>query len=297
MNKTPTHIHFIINPIAGSGNNTIDLKMLHQYFDSNSNTLLVKYSTYKKHATVLAKDSISEGADIIVACGGDGTINEVASCLVNTSIILGIIPIGSGNGLASCLNIPKNLTKAILRIKECRVKKIDVGSIDNNYFFSNSGVGIDAKVIKHYEDSNSRRLLSYVRASLKSLKELRHENLMTIEVNEETIQINPFMVFVSNSNELGYNVSLTPKASLQDGLLDVLLISKLSKLKMLLFGILLLFKKHHIIKEAKSFQTKKIQLTKHDGSPFQSQIDGEYHALNVASISISILEESLQVIA
>ena len=296
MNKTPLHIHFIINPIAGSGNNSMDLEMLHKHFEATSYTLNIKYSTYKKHAILLAKDSINEGADIIVACGGDGTINEVASCLVNSKIILGIIPIGSGNGLASNLNIPKSITKAILRIKEQSIKKIDVGSINNNFFFSNSGVGIDAKVVKHYEDSNSRRLLSYVKASLKSIKEMNQENLIAIETNGETIQINPFMVFVSNSNELGYNVSLTPKASLQDGLLDVLLISKLSKFKMLIFGVLLLFKKHHIIKEAKSFQTKKLQLTKHDGSVFQSQIDGEYHALEDTTISISILEKSLQVI-
>ena len=297
MTKLSKHIHFIVNPIAGSGNNSIDLELLHQYFDPETFHLVIKYSTYKKHAISLTKEAIDEGAEIIVACGGDGTINEVANCLVNTSIILGIIPIGSGNGLASNLNIPKDITKAIIRIKELSIKHIDVGSIDGHYFFSNSGVGIDAKVVKHYEDSKGRRLLSYIKASLKSLKEMNNDNFMRIETNGETIEINPFMVFISNSNEMGYNVSLTPKASLQDGLLDVLLISKLSKLKILLFGILFLFKKHDYIKEAKSFQTKALKITKLNGDSFQSQIDGEYHALEHKTISISILEKSLQVIA
>lgn len=290
------YIHFIINPIAGSGNTAITNDFLHQYFDKESYTLQVKYSEYKKHAIALTKESIKDGAAIIVACGGDGTINEVASCIVNTDIILGIIPIGSGNGLASNLRIPKDVFKAITLIKKRTTTQIDVGVFNNKYFFSNTGVGFDASVIKNYEALEKRTLQCYIKASLKSFRDLSNKEEVEINIDGIYSLINPFMIFVSNSNELGYNVSLTPKASLQDGLLDVLVIPKMSKLKVLWFGILVFLKRHHLIKAIKSYQVKSIKLTRNKGNIFESQMDGESYMIEDKTISIMIKEKSLNVI-
>lgn len=290
-------IHFIVNPIAGASKKIISLEFLKDYFKKDKYDLTVKYSNYKKHAISLTQESILQGANIIVACGGDGTINEVASCLVNTSVILGIVPTGSGNGLASNLNIPKNPIKAIHVLRQQDVKKIDVGNINDQLFFSNTGIGFDAKVIKHYESSEKRKFSSYFKACLKVLGKLKSNDLIEIKINDETFKINPFIVFVSNSNELGYKVSLTPKASLQDGLLDVLIVSNLNIFRILLFGVLVLFKKHHIMKQAKSFKTKHLDVSLINSENFQAQIDGESHQLNVKALSISIIENSLNVIA
>ena len=289
------HIHFIINPIAGSGKKHISHDLLGSYFDKKSFKLSLKYSEFKKHAIQLTQESIKENADIIVACGGDGTINEVASCLVNTTIILGIIPIGSGNGLASNLQIPKNIEKAIQLIKTQSIKKIDVGSINGKYFFSNTGSYFDALVTQHYEASGKRKLLSYVNASIKTLKTLRYDEVVNVKCNNENMSLSPFMIFISNSNELGYNVSLTPKASLQDGLLDVLIVPKLNKLKLLFFGLLTIIKKQYWLKDVSYYQTKSLTLNRI--SPFQVQIDGEYHNINDNTLSVSILEASLSVVA
>jgi len=297
MNNALTNIHFIVNPIAGAGNNEIQLHLLHQYLEPDSYEVTVKYSEYKKHATELTKASIKEGASIIVACGGDGTINEVASCLVNTNIVLGIMAMGSGNGLASNLKIPKSVRNALVLIKNRNIKKIDVGRLNDNYFFSNAGLGIAANVVKNYENSPKRRLFSYIRACLKSLKEFKTENLIQVTTEDQTLLVNPLMLFISNSNELGYNVSLTPKASLQDGLLDIVMVPKTSKFKTYLFGLLMLFKKHQILSEVKSFQTKTAKFANQNESYFHSQIDGEYVTLNNNSILISVLEKSLKVIA
>ncbi len=290
------HIHFIVNPISGKGKHAISTVFLSQYFDIEKYTVTIKFSEYKKHAIQLTQESINENATIIVACGGDGTISEVASCLVNTTVILGIIPLGSGNGLASNLKISKNIKEAIQKIINQNVEKIDVGKFNDNYFFSNCGIGFDAKVVRHYENSKNRRLLSYIKASLKSLKEIDYKTTINITIDDKNLTLKPFMVFISNSNELGYHVSLTPKASLQDGLLDVLLISKLSKLKMLLFGLLILVKKHHKLKEVKSFKTKSLHLQLEEGHSFHSQIDGEPHTIANNIIQISILENALKVI-
>lgn len=290
------HIHFIINPIAGKGNNNISLDILHKYFNKEAYKLVLKESKYKKHATTLTQESISEQAEIIVACGGDGTINEVASCLVSTPIILGIIPIGSGNGLASNLSIPKDIEKAIYLIKKYTVKQIDVGQLNNNFFFSNTGIGFDAQVIKNYEAYSKRTLTSYIKATIKSLRKVDELSEVETTINNTTIQHKPFLIFISNSNELGYKVSLTPKASLEDGKLDILIVSKLNIFKIVFFTLLMLLKKHHILKEVDSYQTKSIQISKKNKPIFQIQIDGEFLIIKNSTITISILEKALNVI-
>jgi YegS/Rv2252/BmrU family lipid kinase len=292
-----TNIHFIINPIAGSGKNKITKELLQNNFESDSYNLVIKYSNYKKQAIVLTQESISENANIIVACGGDGTINEVASCLVNSPVLLGIIPTGSGNGLASNLNIPKNINKAIPLLKKQIVKKIDVGSINNQPFFSNTGIGFDTKVIKRYEASKNRKLSSYFKACIKVLFEKKTNEEIEITINGDTQKINPFMVFISNSNELGYNVSLTPEASLQDGLLDVLVVNNINRMKIVVFGFLVLFKKHHLLHCVKSYKTKHIKLSIMNEEKIQTQIDGEYQKIMNNTLNITILENALKVIA
>ena len=290
------HIHFIINPIAGSGKNELNLDYLHSIFEKESFNIVVKNSDYKTHTKALTKASIEENADIIVACGGDGTINEVANALVNTTIPLGIIPLGSGNGLASNLKIPKDIEKALLKIKDQNVTKIDVGMFNEHYFFSNSGIGFDANVIEEYEKADKRKLSSYIKASLKTFKNYKFITTVELEINREAFIINPFMVFISNSNELGYNFSLTPKASLQDGLLDILVIPKISKLKIAILGILMMIKKTHLLNKVQHYQVAKIALTNKNKSCFIAQIDGEMHTIESKKINISIIKEGLNVI-
>ncbi len=291
------NIHFIINPIAGSGKHNITVDFLKQKFTEDEYLIKVKYSKQKKHAIELTMESIKENAHIVVACGGDGTINEVASCLIKTPVILGIIPVGSGNGLASNLNIPKNIDQAISLIKNNSVSKIDVGSLNDRYFFSNTGVGFDADVIKNYEALKGRTLFNYVRACLKSFLNLNKNSIDEICIDDGQTIKNPFMIFISNSNELGYNISLTPKASLQDGLLDVMVVARISKLKILLFGLLVLFKKHHLLSDVNSFQTKNIKLYKKHDQGTGYQLDGEFYSGDEGVISISICEKSINVIS
>lgn len=289
------HIHFIINPIAGNGR-SLTKEFLEGFFVKSYHHLTVKYSKFKQHACELTRKSISEGADIIVACGGDGTINEVASCLVHTKIPLGIVPIGSGNGLASNLRIPKNVRQALDVVRKLQTTHIDVGQINNQYFFSNAGVGFDARVIKNYESSKRRTLIGYVKACLMSLKESKTGMDLEIRINDMNLMVDPFLIFISNSNEMGYRISLTPKASLQDGLLDVIIISKIGRLKMLWLGVLMLFNKPYLLKEAKSFQTKNLELYNNNQVHFDSQIDGELRQIESRTISLAIQDKALKVI-
>ena len=163
-------VHFIVNPIAGKGNHVITEQYLSKYFGKENFRLVVKYSEYKGHAKVLTKQSVKEKAEIIVACGGDGTINEVGSCLVHTDVALGIIPIGSGNGLARNLKIPKSMDKALNFIKYQKAIAIDVGQMNERYFFSNIGFGFTANIISNFESSRNRRLFTYLKATIQSIQ-------------------------------------------------------------------------------------------------------------------------------
>jgi len=289
------NIHFIINPIAGSGNEIINKELVLWYFNSIEYCIKFKYTAYKKHAITLTNESIEEKANIIVACGGDGTINEVAGCLVNTSIILGIIPIGSGNGFASNLKIPKKIPDALLLIKKKSVIKIDVGKVNENYFFSNVGVGFDAEVISQYEKMKTRGLISYLKATLNSFKSYKYSTFQ-YKLNDKKFLIHPFLFFISNTNEMGNNITLTPKASLIDGLLDIIIVPKISKLRMLIFGSLLLFRKHYILNEVIYKQLDSLIINRLAKSNFNIQIDGELKVVKKNRLKISILKQSLVVI-
>lgn len=291
-----TNIHFIINPVAGSGKNRLSEAFLKDYFETESYHVVVKESAYAKNAIQLAEQSVTEKADIIVACGGDGTISEVASSLVNTEVLLGIVPMGSGNGLASNLNIPRNIPKALAILRNKSFTEIDAGMINDYLFFSNAGIGFDAHVISDFEKKPTRKLWGYIRSVFKSLQNYTYENAVEVSYLDTIKTVRPFLLFVSNSNEMGYKMSLTPKASLQDGLLDVLIVPKLSFVKMIAFTFLFLLKKHHWLKEVEEIRTASIVLKNEEGIKFMIQKDGERLKCKTNTIEIKLLHKALKVI-
>ncbi|MCI9846867.1 diacylglycerol/lipid kinase family protein [Flavobacterium pectinovorum] len=290
-----TYIHFIINPISGSGKHNLSASYILQHFPSGEFKVEVNYTKHKSHAVELTKAAIANKPDYIIACGGDGTINEVASCLVNTTIILGIIPVGSGNGLASNLNIPRDFKKAIAIIKQGKTTSIDVGKINQQYFFSNMGIGIDALIIKKYERSGNRTLSSYVKAALSSSFEFKVQPAI-VSFGDQVLKVNPFMLFVSNSNEMGYNMSLTPKASLSDGVLDMVIIPELTFIEKLLLGFNVLRNSIEKFKKAKHYLVDELHIEMPLKTFTDIQIDGEQHNIKSNIITISIIPTGLKVL-
>lgn len=288
-------IHFIINPISGKGQHKIDQQLLDQFFPNTAFEISLSYSTYKKEAILLTQKAIQQNPDIIVACGGDGTIHEVATELVGKNIGFGIVPVGSGNGLASNLEIPKNIAKALEIIKKGTIQPMDVGCVNDRYFFSNMGFGIDATIIKNYEKSGKRKLSAYVQAALNAAKDYRAKR-MEVRYNEEVKTVNPLLLFVSNSNEMGYSMSLTPKASIRDGMLDFLLIPKISVFKQLYYGILVVLKKAHLFKNAIYVQVEEMNVSILEEGTNTLQLDGEYYSFDDSSFKITVLKGALKVV-
>ena len=292
----PTSIHFIVNPISGNGNNLITPKLVSGVFNFDEFKVKIKQTQRPKHAKELALKSIKEGADVIVACGGDGTVNEIASSLVGSNVKLGIVPMGSGNGLASALKIPKSISGALNVIKNSNSTQIDVGEINKHYFFSNTGIGFDANVINNYSKTKQRRLGSYLKASLLTFFNNPPSLSVKITTESKSLRLKPFMVFVSNSNEMGYDISLTPKASIQDGMLDAIIVEPLNKLEIICFGFLLLIKRPQSFKKAHYFLTKNLEITNLEKGGVLAQIDGESVQIKANQINIQIKQAALSVV-
>lgn len=294
--ETKTRIHFIVNPISGKGKNKLDSQVISSVLNNNDFHVVIKTTKYANNAAALTKTSILEGANAIIACGGDGTVNEVASQLVDSPILLGIIRLGSGNGLASHLGISPSINEALEVIKQYNNTKIDVGTVNEHFFFSNMSLGIGARIINHYTGFKKRQIVSYLRASFKALLYKSPSQIVDLEIDNFKKTLDPLVLFVSNSNEMGYNLSFTPKASLQDGKLDVVFTEQLSFVEKILFASQLIFNKHKRYKKANYFLTDNIKVTNKKQKEFLTQLDGESIIIKSKELNISIKKGALNVL-
>lgn len=289
------NIIFIINPIAGKGKGKIVASMIQQFFHKKNIHIQICFTEKSGHATDLTKQFISLKLNTIVACGGDGTINEVAQALVGTDIALGIIPIGSGNGLAANLHIPKSIDSALEIILKQKTKTIDAGKINHQYFFSNIGFGIDAAVIEQYAQTKKRNFLGYVFASTKALLQYKTKSFSVKIDDEKELKNDYYFLFCSNSNEAGYGISFSPKAKLNDGKLDFLAIKKLNFIQQIHFSICVLLKRIEKMNQAEMLQIRSAKFIAKNAKTI-AQIDGEAFVLNEKNIEVSVVPNALHVI-
>ena len=213
-------IIFVVNPISGTQGKKAILKWIDERIDRSIYDYSIVRTEYAGHASIIAKEAARDGIDIVVAIGGDGTINEIGRSLVHTNTALGIIPCGSGNGLARHLRIPMDPKAAIEIINQGDKCCIDYGKINNIPFFCTCGVGFDAFVSLKFADSGKRGLLTYLENTL-------HESLVyqpetyEIENEEGTMKYKAFLIACGNASQYGNNAYITPQASLTDGLMDI----------------------------------------------------------------------------
>lgn len=213
-------ILFVINPISGGKSKHNFPEKVDKYLDKSKFDYECLFTEYHGHGSLLASKAIKNGVDILVAVGGDGTINEVASEVEGTDKLMGIIPFGSGNGLARSLGIPLGDVQAIKRINMLHVSKIDSGTFNGRKFFNMAGIGFDAQISARFAENVKRGLSSYVRIAFSEVTSYRSQNYhLTIDGKEYEHQA--FMISVANSSQYGNNAHISPFASLNDGLLDI----------------------------------------------------------------------------
>jgi YegS/Rv2252/BmrU family lipid kinase len=176
------------------------------------------------HATELAGEAVAAGADLVLAVGGDGTANEVARGLLGSPAALGIVPVGSGNGLARALRIPLRPEAALAALEQGAPRRMDVGFLNGRPFLNVAGVGFDATVGHAFHEcgrrGGRRGLLSYVRLSLAELRSYRPPRV-TIEVAAERLDLTAFVATFANGPQYGSGAFINPGAKLDDGRLEV----------------------------------------------------------------------------
>lgn len=221
---------FIINPTSGPQSNQQrnQLPFLIEKHASMPVQSEIVFTTHPTHATQEAQRAVAQGFDYVIAAGGDGTVNEVAKALVNTPAALGILPLGSGNGLARHLGISMSIEKAIRQLCAQKTIEIDTCSANQIPFFCTAGVGFDAYVAARFATYSSRGLQRYARVSLQSF--LRYKALdYVMELDDQQLQLPAFTVTFANASQYGNNAYIAPQAKIDDGLIDVCLLSPFPK--------------------------------------------------------------------
>lgn len=279
---------FIINPNAGT-NAIAHFEKLIALIKKESNATVWE-TTAPLEANELTKKALELGASRIIAVGGDGTINEVASALVGTPIPLGIIPIGSGNGLARHLKIPLNLSKALQLATTGTIKKMDVGRFNQKYFYCTAGIGFDACVANEFTKGNGRGLLNYVKATFKTI--FRYQPI-SISINGGAVET-VFSLTIANANQFGNNAYISPHSDVQDGLLEVVKIHKIGLFRAFFMAIRLFRGNIHESNKVDILATKAIQIRYKENAPFH--LDGESIMTENANIEVEIIPKALHII-
>jgi diacylglycerol kinase (ATP) len=285
-------IRFIINPISGGKKKDNIEKIISAKIDHSCFNYDIKYTQYRFHAIEIAQNAIKEGFSIVVAIGGDGTVNEISKALINTEILFGIIPVGSGNGLARFLKIPLNIEKAINIINKGKSIKIDSIKINDDYFVNMAGVGFDALISHLFATSEKRGFTSYVRLILKEFYKYKPQTYQLI-VDNKPLEIDAFLISFANSSQFGNNAHIAPTAEINDGLIDICILKKFSWWKSIILVILMYSKKLTRSKYYNVIKTHEVEITWPER--LQMHIDGDPVAFD-SIVKIKIVPDSLNII-
>ena len=217
-------IAFIINPISGTGKKEDLTALILQELDTTLFEPEIAFTKFRGNGTELAKSYVDKGYHYIVAVGGDGTVNEVAQALVHTDCSLGIIPIGSGNGLARHLGIPMNTQKAIQQLNQSESIFMDYGLVNDKPFFCTCGTGFDAYVSTEFAKGKKRGIMSYIEKIITGYFSYKSQNYHLVG---EGIDLNAkaFVLTFANASQWGNNAYIAPQASVQDGKMDISIMS------------------------------------------------------------------------
>lgn len=285
-------VRFIVNPISGTSNKEQILEYIEQSLCSKELEYEIVKTKYSGHASELAKEAASLNYDYVVAIGGDGTVNEVARSLVHTNSALGIIPCGSGNGLARHLEIPIDYKKAIDIITDGVVRTLDYGLINNLPFFCTCGVGFDAFVSLKFASGGKRGLLSYLENTL--VEGLRYKpETYEIEDEEGSVKLKAFLIACANASQYGNNAYIAPEASMEDGLLDVTVMEPFTVLDAPQIAFQLFNKTITQNSHIKTFRTKKLHI--HRATEGVIHFDGD-PIITGCDIDVESVQAGLKVI-
>jgi len=291
MSEGHKKMTFIVNPISGGGKGIRIKKILESSDLSNTHDVVIHTTTVIGEAFEVTKKAVENQTDIVVAVGGDGTVNEIGSALIGSNTIMGIIPAGSGNGLANHLDIPSNIQKAIELLKRNTVKDIDTGTMNNRPFMNVAGTGLDAQISRKFAQSKKRGWFNYFKIMLLTGTNIIESNFH-IKYNGTERTVNAYMITAANSTQFGNNARIAPHANIEDGKIDICIMKGTGLLRSALSLYKLMTGSLKNGKYYETFQTDEIEIGNTDG---WGHVDGEPCKLD-GTIHINVNPKSLKVI-
>lgn len=258
----PRKLLFIVNPNAGKkiSNHLIDT--IRKEFPQNVYYQIVVWKD-KNHFKEVLDILHSQNYTDVVAVGGDGTVNQVAKSIVGTGITLGIVPAGSGNGLARSLGLSMKVEEVIKQIYEGKTISIDNGTVNGIPFFCTSGVGFDAHIGNLFATATKRGLQAYVKITLRELFKYRAKNY-TLKFNGEEIKRKAFLITVANAGQYGNDFYIAPQANMQDGKFHIAILKPFNPFSIFGLFIKIIKNKAHLSKHIETYITDKLTITREE---------------------------------
>ncbi len=267
------------------------ISQLFDGFEKQSVNIIFDFTEREGHAVELAQNAAAEKYDIIVAVGGDGTVNEVARGVAGSGVAMGIIPIGSGNGLARELKIPLNIKKAIDIIIKGKDKSVDIWQMNNRVFLCAAGLGFDAAVAKKMTLSSKRGFWEYIRLTI--LESLTTKPVkVSLLIENHKIEKLVFLVSFANASQLGNNAFISPGAKADDGLIDIVLIKPMYKILYPVLGVSLFTKTIHWFKFFERHRANSVIIQNASTNLFHT--DGESMEMEFP-VHINLMKDKLKV--
>lgn len=277
---------FIINPFSSKGNYQPFLKKLRQKLPK-----AVYYISESIEGTDEFIQNNFDHTDIFVAVGGDGTISAVAKSLINTEKILAIFPAGSGNGFSNETNFNKNLDRLLKKIKQCKTRKIDTFTVNGNLSINVSGTGFDGKVVKEFEKT-SRGFKNYIKVSVQTFFNYKPIEIEFLDEDFKKHNGKYLMINIANTRQFGNNAFIAPKASVTDGLVDVVLVRKFPMTHAAQFAYRMFTKNLKENKYVTFLQTPEIKFSVNSAD---WHLDGEYKSMQ-SPVHVKIQPKSLRIL-
>jgi diacylglycerol kinase (ATP) len=294
MPLSKRNILLLINPKAGTDRKKNIYAAIDRILDASHFDIVVKTLSDVGDGRKFARKAVEDRLDTVVAIGGDGTINEIAQELVNTPTALGIIPLGSGNGLARALKIPRNISDALRIIATGRCARMDVGYANEHLFLSNAGVGFDALIAERFKHSKRRGLANYARLVLSSFAKYRPLQYR-VEMGDMVLEQEAFLLTIANGNQFGYDFKLTPKANVFDGWLDLCIVPPIHFYDLLPLGFESRVGWMDHSKYLVHQTAKELTITSEDF--FSLQLDGDaVTSKNVQKVQVRIAPKALRIV-
>ncbi|MDX1652445.1 MAG: diacylglycerol kinase family lipid kinase [Brumimicrobium sp.] len=284
------HIRFIINPISGIGQKKILPNLIDKYLDKDVYTYDIVFTEDKGHATELAREAVKEGVDVVCAVGGDGSVNEVGSALVNTSTSLAILPTGSGNGLARHLKMSLKLKKAIKNLNTAKPTSIDTIKINDKIFLGVAGFGFDALIADRFDKYHSRGFMSYAKLVL---TEFRKYKGISIRINDGECQHDLLFCTFANASQFGNGFVISPHSRINDNKFEIICIRNPNYL-----GFLKLLWRSYFgsIHKSSSYFSMEVNSAKIETEEKYAHIDGEPVTFDKSILNLNTLPKSLQIL-